>query len=485
MMTSPKPERILIVEDDDLVARLLALRLEKLGYSIVARLSSAEEALARIVELNPDVILMDIVLAGDMDGIEAARQIRQKLDIPLIFLTAHTNRERLDRAFETSPIAYLHKPIKERELELTVELALLRHRSDRQACADRQELEHLVAERTAELTASNRLMQRILDEQKATQSALQHFRSALDYSADSIFLIERASMRFIDVNQTACERLGYSREEMLKMGPHDITPYFNQTMLEQRFDEIINSPPHSGVIETFHQCKTGEVFPVDVRLRATGPEGRSVMVAIARDITERKEHEAAQKNALVREVHHRIKNHLQGIVGLLHQQRRDSGACNLMLEGIIAKISTVATVHGLRGKTLEEGIDLMEMISAISSAVNDLIPSRFAARINSTLDLPTDISRNESVPLALAINELLVNARKFSSGQVDIKLSGDREKTAIHIVNPTSEPVQPIGASGLKLVKALLQTEGMAFSYEHGADCFRAEIILTTPVIRT
>jgi two-component sensor histidine kinase len=141
-------------------------------------------------------------------------------------------------------------------------------------------------------------------------------------------------------------------------------------------------------------------------------------------------------------------------------------------------------VHGLQGKVAGEEIGLVEMVAAISHAVNELIPSGHATRIGNALDFSPIISRDESVPLALALNELLVNARKFSSGPVDIALSGEQNKVVIRITNPTRELPQPIRASGLELVKALLQADGAAFTLEHDAERFSAEVCLTPPVLK-
>jgi PAS domain S-box-containing protein len=609
------------------------------------------------------------------------------------------------------------------------------------------ELERQVAARTAELTASNEALRQLREEDRKNQAALQRFRTALDHSADAIFLIDRASLSFIDANQTACDRLGYSREELLQMGPHDIAPYFNKEMVAARLDEIIASPDRSGIIDSFHKRRDGSLYPVEVRLRAIESEGRTLIVAngrdmtvqrqneealrqseeqfrqitenlqpmlwigevaserflyvspafesiwgraralvykrprmllagihpgdrermtaamqrmwrdehamdeeyrllrqdggmrwlwtrtfpirdekggvyrigaVTEDITTRREQEeklrfseekyrqlferapiglglvgqdrliseanpalckmlgysrdelltrtnaditypedldssvenvkqllsgaishyvaekryvrkdgslvwgklhaavilgrnrqplfglgmvenidqakraeefrqaqdAAQKKALVREVHHRIKNHLQGVVGLLRRQRHEGSPCNAILEETIAQINTVAMVHGLQGKAAGEEIGLVEMVAAISHAVDELISSGHATHIGNALDFPPVISRDESVPLALALNELLVNARKFSTGPVDIALSGERNKVVIRITNPARELPQPIRASGLELVKALLQADGAAFALEHDAERFSAEVCLTPPVLK-
>ena len=109
------PKRILIVEDNELNMKLLNDVLEAYGYDIVKTASGAAVLeLAR--QHRPDLVLMDIRIKGDMDGIEAAREIRERFDIPAVYLTAHADRETLDRAKLAEPLGYLIKPFHEAEL---------------------------------------------------------------------------------------------------------------------------------------------------------------------------------------------------------------------------------------------------------------------------------------------------------------------------------------------------------------------------------
>jgi diguanylate cyclase (GGDEF)-like protein/PAS domain S-box-containing protein len=123
-------ENILIVEDEKIIALDLQRRLERFGYSVVGMASDGQEAINLAAERRPDIILMDIMLAGDMDGIEAARRIRAQLGIPIIFLTAYTDEKTLERAKEVEPFGYILKPFKERELYTTIDIALYKNSID-------------------------------------------------------------------------------------------------------------------------------------------------------------------------------------------------------------------------------------------------------------------------------------------------------------------------------------------------------------------
>ncbi|MBC8257876.1 MAG: response regulator [SAR324 cluster bacterium] len=115
---------ILIVEDEVLIAMDIQQKLEKFGYSVCGIAASGEAALVKVIETQPELILMDIVIQGRMDGIETAKKIQEQFGIPVIYLTAYSDEKNLRRAKITQPSGYLLKPYSERELEITIELAL-------------------------------------------------------------------------------------------------------------------------------------------------------------------------------------------------------------------------------------------------------------------------------------------------------------------------------------------------------------------------
>ena len=118
---------ILIVEDELLIAKNIARKLEKNGYSISKIVSSGQAAIDLIDQQKPDLILMDVAIKGEIDGIETATIIKSKLDIPIIFLTAYANDETLDRASETGCYGYLIKPFRDKELQAAIKMALRKH----------------------------------------------------------------------------------------------------------------------------------------------------------------------------------------------------------------------------------------------------------------------------------------------------------------------------------------------------------------------
>jgi two-component system cell cycle sensor histidine kinase/response regulator CckA len=122
---------VMIVEDESIVAEDIRRSLEHLGYAVSAAVSSGEEAITAAGEKNPDLVLMDIVLRGDMDGIEAAEQLKTQFNIPVVYLTAYADDKKLQRAMITEPYGYILKPFEDRELHTVIEMALYKHKIER------------------------------------------------------------------------------------------------------------------------------------------------------------------------------------------------------------------------------------------------------------------------------------------------------------------------------------------------------------------
>src|SRR5579864_8804735 len=123
--------RALIVEDETLIAEELKERLERFGFLVIAAVDTAEEGIQIATTERPDLVLMDVRLRGEKDGVQAAAEIRQRVDVPVIYLTAYSDRATLDRAKHTEPYGYVLKPFHERELQVTIELAMHRHALER------------------------------------------------------------------------------------------------------------------------------------------------------------------------------------------------------------------------------------------------------------------------------------------------------------------------------------------------------------------
>ena len=137
--------KILVVEDESIVAMALEKSLERMGYAVVGTADSGRAAIERAAEGRPDLVLMDIRLKGSMDGIEAGAAIRSRFGVPLVYTTAYADDETLRRARVTEPYGYIIKPFDDRDLRTAIEIALYRHRSDKKVQDSEQRLSTTLA----------------------------------------------------------------------------------------------------------------------------------------------------------------------------------------------------------------------------------------------------------------------------------------------------------------------------------------------------
>ncbi|OQA01486.1 MAG: putative transcriptional regulatory protein pdtaR [Bacteroidetes bacterium ADurb.Bin408] len=137
--------KILVVEDENIVAKDIQNSLTKLGYKVSGVVNSGEKAIAEVDESRPDLVLMDIMLKGKIDGIDTAKILRERYDIPVIFLTAYADENTLEKAKISEPYGYIIKPFKEKELQTTIEMAVYKHEKDFKVKKER-DLYHSIVE---------------------------------------------------------------------------------------------------------------------------------------------------------------------------------------------------------------------------------------------------------------------------------------------------------------------------------------------------
>lgn len=128
--------KILVVEDESIIAMDIAMSLESLGYEVTATVPSGEQAIEKVAEDKPDLIFMDIVIKGEMDGIETAGRIHSQFNIPVVYLTAYADEKTLERAKITGPFGYITKPFEDTDLRVAVEIGLYKAKLE----AEREQL---------------------------------------------------------------------------------------------------------------------------------------------------------------------------------------------------------------------------------------------------------------------------------------------------------------------------------------------------------
>jgi len=284
------------------------------------------------------------------------------------------------------------------------------------------------------------------------------------------------------------------------------------------FLDAVHPDDLNSVREGILHQQRGEYFNRDYRIIRTDGQIRRVHVqafpirnsagvvyrigGLARDITRQQEmeadrirHERAQVQTLVREVHHRIKNHLQGVVGLLDEHAGRFPAVASLLMMAIMQIRSIALAHGLQGQGADAGLHLCEIVPAVAQSVTTSLNTSAAIETRIDMDWSLRIADADTVPLALVFNELLVNCLKHrppDSGNRPVRLHlherhgiGRLVLTCPGARLPKSfDFEQGVGlGTGLELVKSLLPREGVTLAFRNDTDGVYCEMTLQAPVV--
>ncbi len=142
--------KILIVEDESIVAKDIQNILINLGFDVPAVVSNGEDAISMAQKHKPELILMDIMIKGDMTGIDAAKKIKEKFNIPIVFLTAYADEKTINNAKDAVPYGYIIKPFKEKELETTIEMAINKFKEDKELKKERDLYQSIITEKSSQ-----------------------------------------------------------------------------------------------------------------------------------------------------------------------------------------------------------------------------------------------------------------------------------------------------------------------------------------------
>ncbi len=301
------PASVFIVEDELIEAQDIAQTLETQGYAVTGIARTGELALEALMKKHPDLVLMDIHLAGNMDGVDTAERIHSLYKIPVIFLTAYADDAILERAKITEPYGYVLKPFDDRELHSAIQMALYKHRME-------------------ELAKENERTIRVL----------------ANAIPDAVMLLDH-NQQIIALNDAMALRLGYTTNAFSDFSiPFDRDGLF--ASLKIRIHEIL----HSGQPVRFEEQNGHEWFEISLIL-ITGTEGQSPMIFIQyHDITDHKRFEEQLKKGGITQIEHnmeqfqilndQIRNPLQVIMGYANLD------CVHYREHIINQISVIDTL---------------------------------------------------------------------------------------------------------------------------------------------
>ncbi|MBM3299455.1 MAG: sigma 54-interacting transcriptional regulator [Deltaproteobacteria bacterium] len=220
-----KPATILIIEDQAAEARFFQQSLTQAGYEVLGMAASGEEAIGLALKGIPDLVLADIAIKGEVDGIEVSQIISAQTGAGIVYLSGHSDADLLEKAKITEPFGYLVKPIEFRELISTVAMALYKREAQRRLVESEEllkqaneELERRVMERTRELFEANRKLQEEIEVRKGIEASLkeseERFRTILDLSGDSMFVKDQSRV-YTMVNTAMAEMLGRQPEDII------------------------------------------------------------------------------------------------------------------------------------------------------------------------------------------------------------------------------------------------------------------------------
>ncbi|HKJ87552.1 MAG TPA: PAS domain S-box protein, partial [Gammaproteobacteria bacterium] len=340
---------------------------------------------------------------------------------------------------------------------------------------------------------------RDLRERRESELQTAKLSSAVEQTADAVMITDRnGTIEY--VNPAFQAITGYTAEGVVGNTPR----LLRSGRMDRQFYARLWSTILSG--RTFratfiNRRKNGSLYHEDKTVTPIrDPLGQvSHFVSSSRDVTEkvaaermRREEEKAHRDALVREVHHRIKNHLQGLVGLLRQEITRSAEHGAPLEKVIGQIHSMSVVHGLQSASGHGEIRLCEMLTAICRSAEQVMGLTVELDLALEMERPLRVAPDEAVSVALVLNELLVNAAKYGSpGEpVRVRLRGAAAKGEVKIINmapglpETFDFAAGCGlGTGLALVRVLLPGRGAVLDIHWNEGVVEACLGLDAPVL--
>jgi two-component system cell cycle sensor histidine kinase/response regulator CckA len=431
--------RIMIVEDELIVAQNLENQLKKLGYEVAAAVGSGQEAVKMAAEMKPDLVLMDIKLSGAMDGIDTADQIHTRFQIPVVYLTAYADDETLERAKTTAPFGYILKPFELKKLHSTIEIALYKHQL----------------------------------EKKLRESELR-FRTLANSSPVGIFQTD-ARGNCIYVNKRWCEMAGLSSEQALRMVWVDAVHPRDRSAISWAWVKMTRSGDEFEQEFRFYTPagKTTWVFGHAAALKSDSGEYMGYIGTIT-DITVRKKLEdellTSKKlesiGILAGGIAHDFNNLLSVIMGTISLVKEEPNITEGQYELLTSVERTSAQASELAQKliTFSRGGWLNLKKVSIREVLEDVIHENFAAPDTQfKLDLPPNLLRvkGDENKLKQVFMNLLLNAVEAGEGENEKGITINAQNIEI----PDKETQPPLQKG--EYVKVSIEDKGGGISREH------------------
>ncbi len=565
--------KILLVEDESIEAMDIKRTLESFGYEVPYVASSGEDAIEKAPAILPDLILMDIILDGEIDGIQVANEI-EKLDIPVIYLTAHTEESTVQKAKLTDPYGYIIKPYEQKDLKIAIDIAIYKHDLENKLKASENKYRSIVenvmdayirgdtegrlimaspsAIKMFKFASSDEMIgipiltlyKSLEDRQKVLEELKKHGKvknmkcEGLKKDGSTFWLLMNAQyhhdkqgkiqgteafVRDINELEQTQEALNKSEKNYRELvdnslvgvyktnfkgdilfGNHAMANIMHLRSFEElksknisQFyknpadrNEIINKLKKEGIIDQYELdmvSTTGEIINVLISAHFANNTESGMII----NITERKKTEEQlkkslnEKEVLLREIHHRVKNNLQIIASLLHLQEvsvcEEKGMGNVLKESG-GRVMSMAMVHEKLYQS--SNFNDFNFKQYVEKLVYEILYSFGTETENIKVQLDIEdinINIDTTMPLGLIINELITNIVKYAfpqlEGTITIKLKSLPQQMELTVTDdgiglPEDIDIENPETLGLQLVNILLgQIEGqIKLDRNHGTE---------------
>ncbi len=372
--------------------------------------------------------------------------------------------------------------------------------------ADTQRLLHELQLHKIELEIQN---QDLRESQQALEEARDRYAKLYDFAPVGYLTLDKQGL-VLDLNLTAAAMLGRERSRILNTPLATLFASGSRQALFRHLRQVFDTGDDTLQALGLPTGAQGEVREIrlDSQLlqdAASGPSCLTTMIDVSEQMRlERDQQQAAQqrlvqeqalRDTLIREVHHRIKNHLQGLMGLLRNLQYREADPDSIVEKAVAQVFTISTVYGIQSRMGEKRVRFSELLTACLELY------RRTHAIEVTLRLPEGVDESleqeKAVPLALVINEMITNATKHSPKSdapepVEIVMQGDDASISLHVSNPSDGLPSGLDlnrgtalGSGLQLAKMLLPSPGARLTLSEERGRVVAELILEPPVLRS
>jgi PAS domain S-box-containing protein len=425
-MKSQNKKTILLVEDQFLIAMSGKADLEARGYAVVVA-ESGERAIELAASAEIDLILMDINLGDSMDGIQAAEEVLRGRDLPIVFLSSHTDSETLEKAEGVSAYGYVVKSTGLPLLVATIKMAFKLFEANARTRAVSAKLaeafDSIPSLRAGSGEADDTVARKL---EAALAASEMRYRRLFETAKDGILILDAQTGKIVDANPFLVEMLGYSKEQFVEKAIWEIGAFKDIVANQENFLEL-QRKEYIRYEDMPLETAKGDTVDVEFISNVYLVNGKKVIQCNIRNITARKIAEEligtllAEKELILKEVHHRIKNNMSTIASLLSLQAEsldipEAKAALLDAEGRVE--SMMLLYNKLYQSAGFKSVSVLEYLPPLIREILANFPNSGSVKVAQVID---DFSLDAKMlqPLAIIVNELLTNIMKYAfSGMV-------------------------------------------------------------------